>query len=178
MSPKPGREASFDPSDQRLFVWIYFKKSTRYHLSTISPRRIDFTMIPIIHTPFHTVSIAGANLRENWNRAKGKPLLNRGSNQALSPHFPFLVPVQLAGISLKNLRFPFTPNCLNIIEPRFEPPSSRGRLLGLYELGIFPHFNFILFSLYTENWKLITDDQSLFTIHHSLFYRPSTSVIV
>jgi hypothetical protein len=83
-------------------------------------------MIPVVHTSFHT----RVNLHKNRIMPKGKMRLNRASTRTPYPPFPFLAPVQMPGILSKISGFPFTQCCLDIIEPRFEPPTARGRLLG------------------------------------------------
>ena len=85
-------------------------------------------MIPVIHTSFHPISHTLANLHKNCKMPKGKMHSNRGSTRTPYPPSLFLGPVKIPRILLKILGFPFTPNCLNIIEPRFEPLTARGRL--------------------------------------------------
>ena len=85
-------------------------------------------MIHVVHTSFHFVSHPWANLHKKCILAKGKKHLNRGSNQPLHPPSPFLASVQMSVFLSKISGFPFTPYCLNIIEPRFEPRTARGRL--------------------------------------------------
>jgi hypothetical protein len=86
-----------------------------------------FTMIPVVNTSFHTISPACANLHKKCNLPKGKMHINRGSNPPPYLPSPFLsfIKTPWAGMSMKN---PPSTDCLNIIEPLFEPPTARGRL--------------------------------------------------
>ncbi len=126
----------------------------------------------------------GTDLHKKCDLPKGKRQLNRGSNELVHPPFPFLSPVQTPGFLSKISSFPFTPICLNIIEPHFEPPTARGRLLGSADLRpltidllllTFAHSSFFLRSLNTEHRKLITDLP--FTIPYSLFFSVSIRFI-
>ncbi len=113
------------PPARRLFVPNIFLKSTRITLGTCAERMRS--MIEN-HASFHFMSPAGTDLRENYIMAKGKMHLNRASKKIPHPPSPFLSPVKTPGFLPEISGFPFTPYCLNIIEPRFEPRTARASL--------------------------------------------------
>ena len=96
----------------------------------------------------------GANMHEKRALPKGKQHLKRGSNRSgeaasgryrllqrheslepptLHPSSPFLAPLKTPRFLSKNSRFPLKNDCLDIIEPRIEPRTPRGRFQGYPE---------------------------------------------
>ena len=136
----------FDHSDRRVFVWIFFNKSTRFNLffpfPSSSPIRAirRFSVIRVFHV--FCVPFPSPNLKSEIKKRKSKIVnrksiiphnspfsyhLNRGSNPLPYLPSPFLSFSNKPDIGeLQEL--PPSTNCLNIIEPRFEPQSPRGRL--------------------------------------------------
>ena len=194
---EPGTWNSFP--NHPAFVWIFLKKSTRYHLSSgkaasichcpsteaascrhrlcqrreslalqrheslehlSTNRRVSLrgcthpkqspgfnmshlhrpypqptehrTLITDHYAPFFLLSFESIMLQVVFFRTIPllAPYLNRGSNQPLHPPSPFLAPVQTPGFLSKISCFPFTQSCLDIIEPRFEQRTARGRFLS------------------------------------------------
>ncbi len=144
---------------QRAFVPDIFLKSTRITLGTCAKRMDPMSENRRSPTNSPSSPLKRTDLHKKCKMPKGKKHLNRGLNQPPYLPFPFLVPVQTPGFLSKITSFPFTANCLNIIEPRFEPPTLRAS-------PTFDHFSSfpIHYSpssnhrpLSTEHRKLITD---------------------
>ncbi len=123
------------------------------HYSPFTILHRPLTMIPVIPASFHFISPPCADPRENCMMPKGKMPLNRGSICSSHPPSPFLSPVKTPGFLSKISCFPFTSNCLNRIEPRFEPQTA-ARLSPTFD-HFFP-----------------------FTIHYSLFTRACPALIL
>ncbi len=115
------------PTNRKVFVWIYFYKSTRFNDSHLSPTMElpnHKTIQPSNRPPFFWNGIGkctnypyknrsgSIELRFNSVSLFTSPLLDSGPN---AQNFP------------EDCGFPFLKSCINIIEPRFEPPTARGR---------------------------------------------------
>ncbi len=92
--------------------------------------RVPFPIIPLVHTSPQTTPQKCAVLPKNRALSKGKRQLIRGSNQSLNFSSPFLAPLKTPRFLSKNYRFPLKNDCLDIIEPRIEPRTPRGRFLS------------------------------------------------
>jgi hypothetical protein len=138
-SPRPILHSLFtmkySPSCPKFGIFvpnIYFK-SRRIILGTPAERvsasiRVPFPMIPVVHTSFHTISPASANSHKKCIMPKGKMHINRGSNPPPYLPSPFLSFIKTPWVCM-SMKNPPSTNCLNIIEPLFEPPTARGRLI-------------------------------------------------
>jgi hypothetical protein len=115
-----------------IIVPNIFLKSRRITLGMCAERVPRLSLLPSLLSPL--CPLVSFVLKMNFSRTI--PLLadylNRGSIQLLHPPSPFLVPVQTPGFLPEIPCFTFTKNCLNIIEPRFEPQTARGRKAHLH----------------------------------------------
>jgi hypothetical protein len=91
MSPTPATDATFNPSDQRLFVWNIFLKSTRFSLGTCAKRmKIDnrkfsspsfLPSLPLCTWCFNCISPFTNQPRRHLGRGGFRPpsAINRGN---------------------------------------------------------------------------------------------------
>jgi hypothetical protein len=125
--------------NQDSFVWKVFKKCAQITRRTSAKRaqppsaslrasRSPFSTFSVSHSPF-TIHYSRFPIHHSPFSMIHSPFnhhLNRGSNPPPYPPSSFLLFSKTPYIG-RQFKSPPSTNCLNIIEPRFEPRTPRGK---------------------------------------------------